>query len=385
MIKKELLDKIYTELAESLNITDTMTGEIINSYEAVGRYLGNLEEELDIQIYPQGSMGLGTLVRPIASDKEGDYDVDLVCLLKSGRHLSAKEIKGIVGQRLSESNRYKSKLDEEGKRCWTLNYPDFHMDILPAVPHSHQTIISDEKNTQIRLTHKEGEEIYSDKISNPKGYREWFIEQMEVSFFKKREMVARNRNVEVEKVKLFDVRTPLQMAIQILKRHRDIMFSGKENKPISIIITTLAAKAYAGQTNLYETIESILQNMHRYIEVDNNGSIIICNPTVPSENFADKWEENPEKQKAFYEWIVSAQKDIIQNPMEFAGGFGSMKNYMREIFGSRAVNQAFEVYEEKNINNKQIGNLGVNTVGHLVNKSAEDAVAPLKKHTFYGD
>ena len=81
MNKKELLDKIYTELAESLNITDTMTVEIINSYEAVGKYLGNLEEELDIQIYPQGSMGLGTLVRPISSDEEGDYDVDLVCLL----------------------------------------------------------------------------------------------------------------------------------------------------------------------------------------------------------------------------------------------------------------------------------------------------------------
>ena len=70
--------------------------------------------------------------------------------------------------------------------------------------------------------------------------------------------------------------------------------------------------------------------------------------------------------------------------MEFAGGFGSMKNQLREIFGSRAINQAFEVYEKKNLNDKNIGNLGVNSVGNLVNNTAENAVAPLKKHTFYG-
>ncbi|MDU0401573.1 hypothetical protein LMG8526HA_02472 [Lactococcus lactis] len=78
MEKKELLNKIYCELADSLNISDTMTQEIISSYKSVGSYLGNLEENLNIHIYPQGSMALGTLVRPIAEDKEGDYDVDLV-------------------------------------------------------------------------------------------------------------------------------------------------------------------------------------------------------------------------------------------------------------------------------------------------------------------
>jgi hypothetical protein len=36
----------------------------------------------------------------------------------------------------------------------------------------------------------------------------------------------------------------LRRAVQIYKRHRDIFFQGKENAPISIIITTLAAHAY---------------------------------------------------------------------------------------------------------------------------------------------
>lgn len=48
------------------------------------------------------------------------------------------------------------------------------------------------------------------------------------------------------------VRTPLQRAIQIMKRHRDMRFNGhrdEDHKPISMIITTLAAKLYEGHAN----------------------------------------------------------------------------------------------------------------------------------------
>ena len=105
-----MLSRLYRELADTLNISETMTNEIVKSYEAVGSYLGNMEQELDINIYPQGSLSLGTMVRPIKDDNEGDYDVDLVCLLKSGQHLTSEEMKSIVGQRLSESERYGSML-----------------------------------------------------------------------------------------------------------------------------------------------------------------------------------------------------------------------------------------------------------------------------------
>lgn len=382
MEKKELLNKIYCELADSLNISDTMTQEIISSYKSVGSYLGNLEENLNIHIYPQGSMALGTLVRPIAEDKEGDYDVDLVCLLKNGGNLPAKDIKQIIGKRLSEGERYKSKLDAEGKRCWTLKYSDFHMDILPSVPKI-STLPKPSRNvTQIRLTHKENDS-YFNRYSDPKAYRKWFTKQMEVSFSKQREIIARNKKVEIEEVKLFDVRTPLQMTIQILKRHRDIMFSGRDNKPISIIITTLAAKSYSGETNLYEAIGKVLQDMDKHIEF-NNGKAVISNPTMDSENFADKWEEFPEKQQAFFEWLNKARKDIIQEPLEFAGGMGTMKNRMRELFGSKAVNQTFDTYEEKNIKEKNKGNLGVTKEGNIGSIASSNIIAPLSTHTFYG-
>ena len=75
----ETLKQIFRALADSLNVSETTTKEIIASYEAVGTYLGNLEEDLDIKISPQGSMALGTMIKPLSSDKNGEYDVDLIC------------------------------------------------------------------------------------------------------------------------------------------------------------------------------------------------------------------------------------------------------------------------------------------------------------------
>ncbi len=385
MDKRNILDKIYRELADSLNISNTMTEEIINSYRAVGNYLGELEEDLDILVFPQGSMALGTLIRPIKDDKEGDYDVDLVCRLDNGRPLTAKEIKNVVGTRLLENERYKKMLDKEGKRCWTLQYADYHMDVLPCVPFTklgknHNGI----EDTQIRLTHKEDNGEYSNKYSNPKAYREWFIDEMKAAYKRGQEVFANKRNIDVEEVELFNVRTPLQMAIQILKRHRDNMFSKRDNKPISIIITTLAAKAYNGETNLFDALDNILMNMHNFIDTDESGNIIISNPTLPTENFADKWKDNPEKEFAFTEWLRTAQKDIIENPLEFADGFGAIKNQMRGLFGSRAVNDAFDSYEQKNIDARSDGLLGITNRGNITNINDKSVVAPLKDHIFYG-
>lgn len=385
MDKSYMLDKIYKEVADSLNISKSMTDDVISSYEAVGTYLGKMEEALDIRIFPQGSLALGTVVRPIKEDIEGEYDVDLVCLLENGSSLAGEEIKNIVGDRLKESERYKKMLKEEGKRCWTLQYSDFHMDVLPSVP----LMLSDEvneneKSTKIRITHKEKSGFYSDKNSDPKAYREWFIKEMETNYKQSREILAESRKVKVEEVELFQLRTPLQMAIQILKRHRDIYFSNREHKPISIIITTLAAKSYNGEENLFDAINNILKNMDKHIETDEKGNALICNPTMSSENFADKWQEEPEKRKAFNEWLLAARRDIIENPLEFTDGIGELKNNMRKIFGERVINDSFENYEQKNINNRSKGTLGVTGKGNIIESDQKNVVAPLKEHTFYG-
>ena len=137
--------------------------------------------------------------------------------------------------------------------------------------------------------------------SNPKGYAEWFKLRMRDVFERRRKMLAESMKASVEDIPDYKVRTPLQSAIMILKRHRDGMFEKRyDERPISIIITTLAAHAYNGEDKIADALYSILARMDSFIKYDGY-RYIISNPSDPFENFADKWPQHPEREAAFFE------------------------------------------------------------------------------------
>ena len=121
-------------------------------------------------------------------------------------------------------------------------------------------------------------------------------------------------HAQVDPVPVYRRKTPLQRAIQLLKRHRDNMFEDRsESKPISIIITTLAARAYNGELNIASALGSILAGMGEYV----NSSIPrIPNPVNPDEDFADRWsmpQSAPlQLEKNFWRWLEQAQQDFDQ-------------------------------------------------------------------------
>ena len=96
--KKNELNNLLSQIAVSLDITETQFKNLVNSYNAVGRYL---EEDPEFKSFnplvtPQGSLRLGTIIQPITED--GDIDVDLVFRL-NGKLPSwtQKDIKTLVG------------------------------------------------------------------------------------------------------------------------------------------------------------------------------------------------------------------------------------------------------------------------------------------------
>ena len=82
-----------------------------------------------------------------------------------------------------------------------------------------------------------------------------------------------------------------------------------EHKPISIIITTLAAHAYNEEPTISAALRSILAGMEEHIECRGDEAWV-PNPVNPAENFADKWDEEPKKQESFYIWLEQARGDF---------------------------------------------------------------------------
>ncbi|MHB8910728.1 MAG: nucleotide-binding domain-containing protein [Syntrophales bacterium] len=307
-------NNLLVNAASALDIPDHVYEDATLKYEDVGDWLGAEDSDLfryKPEIYVQGSFRLGTVVRPITS--EDYYDIDLVChLIMDKEGTTQKILKEMVGERLRERDDLERIL-EPSRRCWTLEYtsetqmPRFHMDILPAIPNSERP------PTGILLTDTE---LTFWQKSNPKAYADWFRKRMEVIFQNKRAAFAESIKANVEEVPEWQVKTPLQIAVQILKRHRDIHFQGRQDiRPASIIITTLAAQAYENQEDVYDALSSITRTIETnwgktgFVEY-RNGKWWVANPVDPGENFADKWNEYPERREAFIAWMKKVQSDF---------------------------------------------------------------------------
>ena len=114
MNSKRVREQDVLKLIEGLDITPTMYKNATEKYTAVGTYLQ--EQELECEIFPQGSFSLGTVIRPYREAKEADYDLDFICCLNEDKDLtSARYVKNIVKERLCNSEVYKSRLEQIGR------------------------------------------------------------------------------------------------------------------------------------------------------------------------------------------------------------------------------------------------------------------------------
>lgn len=385
-------EKIISSLGQSLDISKTQYDALVKSYEAVGEFLQNDTElsKYSPVVTPQGSLRLGTIIQPINPDD--DMDVDLVFRLSEKKpEWTQKTIKDMVGTRLKSSERYEQMMKEEGRRCWTLLYRQdssnikerYHMDVLPAVANSDYDVqmrqvlaesfsVDNANRLAIRITDRE-REGYSSQTntcdwlkSNPDGYALWFASRCKENV-SKRQLLAEDivplKNYNPEK-------TPLQRIVQILKRHRDMMFQGDKNKPISVIITTLAAHAYKGEDNLLEGLTNVVMTMDKFITKDENGNDKVENPLNPVENFADKWIETPIKRTNFYSWLRQIRTDLSSI---LASNGTMLWNNVAKSFGRTVSESANKLYMDKsksfiNSSAAKISSTGIiGTIGQTLN------------------
>ena len=347
------------QIAQALDITEAQYQQVVARYTAVSNHLakeGSPLARFQPDILPQGSFLLGTMIRPIIESDE--LDVDLVCRLKGKvESWAQKNVKEAVGDQIVTNEDYKRMLDDEGKRCWTLIYSGaFHLDILPAlVGQEHYTLLEKSyaglqkeqiEKLAIRITDNTLTNYPWDRNtqnwpkSNPFGYAKWF-QNRSASAEKQLRMLSETVEPLPEYSK---EKEPLVRIVQILKRHRDIMFGKDDEKPISIIITTLAAKAYNKEADIIKGLLMTLHNMEAHIEdrysIKHHKTIKwIGNPINDEENFADKWPIEPNKETKFYDWLEKAKEDFSQiQHMSISDAY----EYLKEILGTRSVNEALK-------------------------------------------
>lgn len=396
--KKDSFNNIFEELASELDITKTQYNALDQSFTAVGNWLNDdaYLKFYNVNIYPQGSFRLGTIIQPISEDD--DLDIDLVCrLTNKPNHWTQKDLKDAIGNRLKMNKTYAKMIEKPdgSRRCWTLLYrannPDekYHIDVLPAIADNEKFFMIDEvarweynyenaKKTAIRITDKKKPNYATDpSLANwlksfPDGYAAWFFSRCKLG------IQQQTFSESIAPIgRYIEKKTILQKTIQILKRHRDIMFKKDKNKPISIIITTLAAKAYNGEQNLVDALLAVVNGMEYYIQ--KKGFIDwINNPVNQEENFADKWIESPEKKTNFYSWLNTIKEDL--NSLNSLIGKENIYGFISKKFGEKISKKIMEnqaVRQKKEFKN---GSVKINTAGTI----GATGVLVSYGHTFFG-
>jgi len=331
---------VLKRILEKIELPDGAYEKAERRYQDIGEWLHRPDSscaEYDPHVFSQGSFRLGTAIKP---DSDDEYDLDMGCNLRDGLSkslITQEQLKHHVGTEFEQYRKARGIKEElaEKKRCWRLEYADglsFHMDIVPCIPESEggrsvlkQRMIESSQlddvlaqrvsELAVSITDNTDPEyrVKTDnwRISNPEGYARWFESRMKTAHgvVSEREMSFK---ASIDSLPYYKWKTPLQQAIQLLKCHRDTMFKDNEDsKPISVIITTLAAKSYNGEADLVSALSNILTRMGSYI----NASVpLVPNPVNPAEDFADKWYDQESVhlrlKENFDKWLYQARADF---------------------------------------------------------------------------
>jgi hypothetical protein len=377
---EDQLEQLLVLTLEQLDIPPHLYLGAVDEYQAVGDWLCRRYEggsSAGCEVYPQGSFRLGTVIRPVHNRDE--YDLDLVCRRDLAKEsITQAELKEDVGAGLADfeeaaAARASVPTLKEGDRCWTLVYPSdrFHMDILPAIPDAEGVPNS------ILLTDRS---LRHWQHSNPIDYAAWFHRRMRQEFLDRREALAKAQHRDVAEVPEWQVKTTLQRAVQTLKRHRDIHFQGNpKERPASIIITTLAARAYHGGGNLYQVVAEIAREMPTLVE-RRNGVSWVPNPVNAKENFADRWRTHPERARLFFDWMEQVNTDLAD--LTRGRGFDRVIDKMAASLGKSPVREAAERIDATMAKDRVAGRLTMASGTGMLGSGTGTRV---REHTFHGD
>lgn len=342
-----LASKLLDVIVDSLDIPKSYYIKAVDRHKSVGEWLCRPESKLAVfnpSVHSQGSFRYGTVVRPLLANAE--YDLDNVTTLEiSKTAFSQKQLKQLYGAELiGYAKAHGMTAPIEKNRCWRLSYSDeaaFHLDGLPCMIEEQQVIQAiiakgvppEWASLAVAITdkrHPEYERISRALLtSNPRGFARWFEQRVRPwALSHIRLLVDQRLYASVEEVPPYEWKTPLQRSIQLMKRHRDVMFrSNPSVAPISMIITNLATHAYAGETDIWTALTTIVREMPKFV---NQNRPRVPNPADPAEDYADKWAKNSPLEENFWLWHSQLGIDMERLPSILTEG--SISTEVQKMF-----------------------------------------------------
>ncbi|UTW59655.1 nucleotidyltransferase [Kordiimonas sp. SCSIO 12603] len=349
---QEALDAVLYEIADKIQLSATKYDLAKDRYKAIADHLNEKESEVarfSPHIYPQGSFRIQTAVSN--SDEKDEFDIDLILEMNIDTDNDPDVVLDSVCRSL-DRGRYKGKVEKK-RRCVQVQYSDMHLDVTPAVllskglPSRPSQIFDCHPN---RANHVE---------AAPEGFALWFDEQVLPSqLLESRRLVAKASVDPVPDQKQLEEKPPKLVALQLIKRWRDMQDSrrkGDDEKIPSILLSKLAADYLeGGDQSLYSVLTHMTSHLIRLMSQDLGA---VLNPSYERDVFTDRWpgarttsDALPSNQEIFLEDL----KVLKANLDEMAGASPNRhRELMKTMFGERSSASGSALYEGSNFAQQQ--------------------------------
>jgi hypothetical protein len=365
------LDDLLDRIGEKLQISPTQHRLAEERYKTIGQWLEANESLLapfNPVIYPQGSLRIGTTVRPRGRQ---EYDLDLVCRLLINWCSIANPVTLLdaVEHRLRQHDIYKNMLERKN-RCIRLNYAnEFHLDILPACP---DVVCCP---TCVVVPDRDAKEW---RASNPKGYATWFESRQNLL-----KAMITERVEPLPGHEPFEVKATLQRVVQLVKRWRDITYAKNfDLAPVSIVLTTLTAQHYSGERSVNEALTNVLDGIVASLSANGKGRLIVLNPTNPREDLSERWNEVPDAYSAFVSGIISFRKAWNNITQQY--GIPSVSAGLTALFGEEITKSVVTEQAETIEKFRREKKLAVQRSSGILAATTSPSSHPIKPNTFHG-
>ncbi|MBZ5539843.1 MAG: nucleotidyltransferase [Acidobacteriia bacterium] len=366
------MNDLLRSICEELQVSPTAYDQAVNRYTAVCNWLeadGSAVAVFNPTIYPQGSMKIGTTVKPFGRD---EYDLDLVCEFRISvdKLQSPLQLLKLLEARMREHELYRSILEMKN-RCVRLNYAnEFHLDILPACPDlsvGGTCLFVPDRKSQTW------------KPSNPKGYADWFESRCELALkmlIESRRLMTKAEPIPPQEAT--EEKAILKRVVQLLKRWRDVRYQ-REPKlaPISMVLTTMAAQAYGGERTVTEAMTSVLNSFVTQI-ASTNSRVYVLNPANRKEDLSERWGD-----AAQYRVFVDGIREFHEqwDRVLATSGIHNVSEQLEGFFGE-PVKAAIKKQARTLQDLREKSSLRVAQAGLL--SSAPAIGVPVRSNTFHG-
>lgn len=308
------VDDLLMDIARLAQVPPSKHVEAIEHYVGLASHVDRAGSPLEnkvLEIYPSGSFSIHCAT--YSRIRLPQHDVDAVVEMDAPQGTDPAWMldqlyKAIKGERGSKYYDFKI---ERNTRCVTVIYPDgVTVDLMPVV----RIPYGPERSANLFHHKPDTGERYRKEV-NPKAFTNHFNANIASSAafatkYWRRRMLVENLVEKAETQPMPDQlpieqKSPRLIAIQLLKRFRDVQYRDKTRKdrglrrPPSVVIAALALEAGPMSDSLTSELRAIAGYFLARIKAAESlgETLVVCNPAHTADVFTDRWPESRETQR----------------------------------------------------------------------------------------